>query len=135
MQSTEARAVMSIDKGFMELVQLHEREWGTELYPDRPSLAELLSAPIVAMWTSDAVRYPVSSERGKVRQVQVSEVNPSRRFMLSVHQRLEELDPLLLAMVVAGKAAPTANRKLVRLFIGQKPIKILGVRLLLEPFS
>ncbi|MBO9310294.1 MAG: hypothetical protein J7551_10995 [Chloroflexi bacterium] len=127
--------MMNIDKGFMELVQLHEREWGTELYPDRPSLAELLSAPIVAMWTSDAARYPVPAERSKVRQVQVSipEVNPAKRFMLSVHQSLEELDPLLLAMVVAGKAAPTANRKLLRLFIGQKPVKILGVRLLLEP--
>jgi len=124
---------MSMDKGFMELVQLHEREWGTELYPNRPSLAELLSAPIVAMWTSDAARYTTLSGRGVPRYT--PEVNPSSRFMLSVHQRLEELDPLLLAMVVAGKAGPTANRKLVRLFIGQKPIKILGVRLLLEPFA
>jgi len=87
------------------------------------------------MRVSDAARYPVSSERSKVRQVQVSEVNPSRRFMLSVHQRSEELDLPLLAMVVAGEATPAANRKLVRLFIGQEPIKILGVRLLLEPFA
>lgn len=124
---------MNLQKSFMELVQLHERQWGTELYPDRPSLAELLSAPIVAMWTSDATRYTTLSGRGTPRYT--PEVNTPSRFMLSVHQRLEELDPLLLAMVVAGKVAPSANRKLVRLFIDQKPIKILGVRLLLEPLA
>ncbi|MDL1921181.1 hypothetical protein FBQ95_01065 [Chloroflexi bacterium CFX3] len=122
---------LEIDKGFMELVQLHEREWGTEIYPNRPSLADLLNAPIVAMWTGDAPRPTSLSGRGGMGRLAVETTLP-RRFLLSVHQRLEELDPLLLSMVVAGKPSPTANRKLLRLFVGQKPIKVLGVRLLLD---
>lgn len=122
---------LAIDKGFMELVQLHEREWGTEIYPNRPSLADLLSAPIVAMWMGDAPRPTPLSGRGGIGRLAVETTLP-RRFLLSVHQRLEELDPLLLSMVVAGKPSPVANRKLLRLFVGQKPIKILGVRLLLD---
>ncbi len=122
---------LDIDKGFMELVQLHEREWGTELYPNRPSLADLLNAPIVAMWTGDAPRPAALSGRGGIGRLTVETTLP-QRFLLSVHQRLEELDPLLLSMVVAGKPSPATNRKLLRLFVGQKPIKVLGVRLLLD---
>ncbi|PJF37024.1 MAG: hypothetical protein CUN49_02420 [Candidatus Thermofonsia Clade 1 bacterium] len=124
---------IDIDKGFMELVQLHEREWGTEMYPHRPSLAELLNAPIVAMWASEVPRSIASSGRSVPRQL--SENRPYGRFMLSVHQRLEELDPILSALIVAGKTAPFPNRKLLRLFVQQKPVRILGVRLLLDPSS
>lgn len=37
----------------LEQIQEHEREWGTENYKDRPTLAEMLSAPVVAFWIED----------------------------------------------------------------------------------
>ncbi|MCS6873046.1 MAG: hypothetical protein NZ571_16505 [Anaerolineae bacterium] len=124
---------IDIDKGFMELVQLHEREWGTELYPDRPSLIDLLNAPIVAVWVGEPTRLAATSARSK--PYVPSSSTPQSRIMLSVHQRLEELDPLVLSLVVAGKNTLMPNRKLLYLFIQQKPVKILGVRLLLEPIT
>ncbi|MCS6872929.1 MAG: hypothetical protein NZ571_15900 [Anaerolineae bacterium] len=124
---------IDIDKGFMELVQLHEREWGTELYPNRPSLADLLNAPIVAVWVGEPTRSPTTSARSKLH---VSSSSATRsRIMLSVHRRLEELDPIILSLVLAGKNTPLANRKLLYLFVQQKPVKVLGVRLLLEPIT
>lgn len=121
------------EKGFMELVQIHEREWGTEMYPNRPSLADLLNAPIVAVWTGEPAYPSLTNMRTKPRQL--SDHQASQRFMLSVHRRLEELDPLILAMIVAGKPSSILNRKLLYLFVQKKLVKVLGVRLLLEPIS
>jgi hypothetical protein len=120
-------------KGFMELLQIHEREWGTEMYPNRPSLADLLNAPIVAVWTGEPVQPSAANMRTKPRHL--LDHQTSQRFMLSVHRRLEELDPLILAMIVASKPSSIHHRKLLYLFVQKKPVKILGVRLLLEPIS
>jgi len=57
---------------FIDLVQAHERTWGTQSYPDRPSLAELLSAPIVAWWKA------AKADDDKIRA--------------TVHNDLEDLD-------------------------------------------
>jgi hypothetical protein len=35
---------------FMTTVQLHERSWGMENYAGRPSLEEILDAPVVVFW-------------------------------------------------------------------------------------
>lgn len=32
----------------IELIEKHERQWGTEHYAGRPKLAEVLEAPVVA---------------------------------------------------------------------------------------
>ncbi len=117
------------EKSFVELVQLHEREWGTELYPSRPSLVDLLNAPIVVVWTAPQ---PLGAQQRAPRLRQPAESHTPSRFTLSVHRRLEELDPIILAMVVAGKAAAFSNRKLLYLFVEKHPVKVLGVRLLLE---
>ncbi len=113
---------VDFEKSFMELVQLHEREWGTEPYPQRPSLADLLNAPIVAVWTEPLAR-------------SVAQTRLPSRFTLSVHQRLEDLDLLALAVVVAGRPNPFGNRKLLYLFIEKRPVKIVGVRLLIEKIT
>jgi hypothetical protein len=35
---------------FLDLVELHERAWGREGYPNKPSLADIMSSPIVVFW-------------------------------------------------------------------------------------
>ncbi len=37
-------------KQFFERVQEHERDWGNDKYPGRPSLIEIMSSPVVVFW-------------------------------------------------------------------------------------
>ena len=98
---------------YMQLVESHERTWGTEPYPGRPSLSDLLHRPVVAFWSGD-------------------DKSSKARLTASVHDQIEELNDILLGLVVAGKIAPSSNRRLSRLFVQQKPVKIHGIRLVVS---
>ena len=60
---------------FMEYVQFHERIWGDETYANRPTLQQILDAPIVVFW---------------------QEIGPenvqNRRFHITLHEQLSELE-------------------------------------------
>jgi DNA-directed RNA polymerase subunit RPC12/RpoP len=81
---------------FLELVELHERKWGTAQYPGRPTLTDLMTSPIVAVWTVD------------------------KRFIFSAHAYQGELDDLVRD-VLTGKIDD--GRKLAQIFIGQQPAR------------
>lgn len=117
----------SFENAFMEIVQLHERSWGMDQYPGRPTLSDLLSSPIVIMWTGGNTR-PAASIGGK-RITEPQSAQP--RFMLSIHHKIEELNEVLLGMIVAGKVTPNSQRKISRIFVNKKPVKITGVRLMI----
>ncbi len=104
---------MSINSGYMELIQAHERSWGMDQYPGRPSLADLLSRPIVVFWSGD-------DKTGK------------GRFTISVHESADELNDIILNMILASKVTPSSTRRLSRIFVKQKPVKVTGVRLLIS---
>jgi hypothetical protein len=108
---------MSIDPAFMELVQLHERTWGLEQYPGRPTLAQLISVPVVVMWSTEA--------RSAAESV------PSK-FLLTAHQSVDELNELVLGMVVSSKVVPDSKRRIFKIFVRQKPIEIRGVQLIVS---
>ena len=95
----------------MELIQLHERAWGMDQYPGRPSLSDLLQRPIVVFWAGD-------DKAGK------------GRFTLSVHNEVEELNSIVLSMILSNKVTVSSNRKLSKIFVNQKLVNITGVRLL-----
>ena len=95
----------------MELVQSHERGWGTEQYAGRPTLSDLLSRPVVVFWTD-------TDKKGQ------------GRYIISVHEQLEELNSILLNMILASKVAPSSNRRLSRIFVKQKPVMVKGVKLI-----
>jgi hypothetical protein len=116
---------MSTDNNFMELVQLHERSWGMEQYPGRPSLSGLLSSPVVVMWTGES-----KSATSPSRRV-VEGQNTLPRFMFSVHRHVDELNEVLLNMVMSSKATPSTSRRLMKIFLNRKPIKVKGLRLLI----
>jgi hypothetical protein len=97
---------------FMELIQAHERSWGTDQYADRPSLADLLQRPIVVLWTGD-------DKSGKAR------------FTITVHNRIEEVNEIILTMILANKITPSVNRRLSRIFVKQKPAIIKGLNLII----
>lgn len=104
---------MDTNSHFTELVQAHERGWGTEQYPDRPSLADLLNRPVVVFWTGD-------DKTGK------------GRFTISVHNQVEELHTILLNMILASKQTPSSNRRLSRIFVKQKPVTVKEIKLVLS---
>jgi DNA-directed RNA polymerase subunit RPC12/RpoP len=80
---------------FLELVELHERKWGTLQYPGRPTLTDLMTSPIVAVWAID-----------------------DKRFIFSAHAYQGELDDLV-SNVLIGKIDD--GRKLAQIFVGQQP--------------
>jgi hypothetical protein len=102
---------------FIEFVQLHERQWGVEQYPGRPSLADLVQYPIVAMWLVNEKRSPAAKRATPVSAEQ-------ERFMLTAHRNYEELDELATNSLLSGSTGPTSNWKLVKVFVDQKPVKI-----------
>ncbi|MBX3066049.1 MAG: hypothetical protein KF726_23925 [Anaerolineae bacterium] len=102
---------------FMEVVQQHERDWGNEPYPHRPSLTELLAAPIVIMWVEMSA---------KARE------NAPSRFRLACYQSPEQIHEELYTALVLDKPTNVPNRKIARVFVKQQPVKIVGVRLLFE---
>jgi hypothetical protein len=97
---------------FMELVQSHERSWGMEQYPGRPSLSDLLHRPVVVFWSGD-------DKSGK------------SRYTISVHEAVDELDTVLLNMVLSSKVTASSARRLSRLYVKQKDVKIKGLHLVL----
>jgi hypothetical protein len=112
---------MNAEPAFMELVQLHERMWGMEPYPGRPSLSDLLQHPIVVMWTNDDKRTTEKLSAGT-----------PRRFVFTVYDKVEELNDVLLAMILASRVTATSNRKISRIFVKQKPANVTGIRLMVS---
>lgn len=92
---------------FVDLVQQHERAWGTHLYPNRPSLALLLGSPVVAWW----------------RSAKIDEV----RLMASVHTDLDELEKYVARLVIYSKLE-MPSRRLAMIYINQKRATIRAVR-------
>ena len=88
-----------IDKTFTELVQLHERKWGTTDYPGRPSLEQLLNNHIVAMWII------------------------GKRFIFSAHNEVQELNDLLFNLTT-GRTEDPLNRKLGKIFINRESVDL-----------
>lgn len=114
--------IMSIDPAFMELVQAHERTWGLEQYPGRPTLSQLLSAPVVVMWSQQA--------RTQAEQ-RNAEPLPSK-FLLTAHESVDELQEIILGMILANKVVADSKRRIFRIYVRQKLVEIRGVQLIVS---
>src|SRR5579859_7007414 len=89
---------------FMELVELHERKWGTTQYPGRPGLQALLSSPIVALWAYQ------------------------KRFIFSVHNAPHELNDIVDSLVRTNEVSLFRECSLAKIFVHQQPIEFhIGV--------
>jgi hypothetical protein len=97
----------------MELIQLHERTWGMDTYPGRPSLHDLLNRSVVVFWSGD-------DKAG------------NRRSIATVHDSVDDLNDVILAMILANKVTAHPNRRLQRIFVDQKPAEIVGLKLILS---
>jgi hypothetical protein len=87
---------MEIKYSYLELVEMHERKWGTQQYPGRPTLSKLMKAPYVALWTIKG------------------------RFIFTVHGTPYDLNELVYHVLV-GDIQEMPDRKLVTVYYEQTP--------------
>src|SRR5258708_17940823 len=100
----------SDQNAFLELVQLHERMWGTDQYMGRPSLNDLITMPIVLMW----VEVRPSQARNEKKAHTASKPADTQRtdgyFMFSVHRNVDEMGGTLMEAFFANKVTTMPHR-------------------------
>lgn len=99
---------------FMGLVELHERNWGTETYPDKPRLSDILDAPVVAFWRS--------AERNEARH------------LVTLHDDLDQLNAYFEDMFL-NQSTRKMDRRLDRIYFKRERINVKGLRLLFEKYQ
>lgn len=100
---------MTDQKTLLDYVQEHERSWGTESYLKRPSLQEILEAPVVAFWN----------------------VPKHGRLIVTLHDDVHEIENYLTKQLFRSEA-PESKQRLSRIFRGGKRIRIKNVRIEFE---
>lgn len=96
--------------GFMDWVQLHERAWGSRVYPGRPSLEQILSAPVVTFWQG------VKESKDPI-------------YTVRLHEDLRDVEKYLTRLLLrSGVEAP--KERLVRIYADKKRMTIRAVRVL-----
>lgn len=103
---------------YIGIVEIHEREWGTEVYPNRPTLSQLLHNRIVCMWSD------TEPQKGK-----------PMRFFLSCYNEFAALHDDVASMIVSGKVSANPNRKLARVFVDQAEVDIVSIKIELKAKS
>lgn len=121
---------MNNNPAFLEIVQLHERMWGDEQYAGRPSLAQLLNAHIVALWSGKG-ELTVDPRQSRVSRIAAG--GKDSYFLLTCYSSPEELNNALADLLLLRKVTPFAMRKLSKLYIDQKEVEVVGVKLLVKP--
>ncbi|MBL8157114.1 MAG: hypothetical protein JNM70_23275 [Anaerolineae bacterium] len=95
---------------FMGHVQLHERAWGLDKYPDRPTLDDILKARIVAFWRAK------TSDAG---------------YRITLHESGDAIVDYINTLLFKTPVHPP-DRRLVKLFVEKEEVRIKGVKLILE---
>lgn len=105
---------MGPGESFMSYVQLHERAWGMDSYPNRPKLEDILQAKYVAFWASTTRNDP--------------------GYRITLHEDGAEINRYLTELVLHSKTR-IPDRRLARLFIEKKQYRIKGVKVMVEPIE
>jgi hypothetical protein len=108
---------------FLEIVQLHERSWGAETYPSRPSLANLMGAVIVVMWVAPQA----ANFTGRPRQ----DAGLSR-FTLECFDTPEALYEVLFNTLFLGRPTVHVGHRISKVYLNGSELEITGLRLLGE---
>lgn len=92
-------------------IQLHERAWGTENYPNRPDLADILAANVVVFWQAGST---------------------DERWTITLHDSLKDVEHYLTRLFMRVQAeAP--NKRVARIFEKGQRIIIAGVTVHFQP--
>lgn len=106
---------------FLEVIQEHERKWGTEQYPNRSTLAALLSAPIVIGWVEPLIsKFPTAA----------SAVSAPARMQLKAYQDADQVNAELYNMLMLSSKVAVPFRKIAQVYVKQQPVTVEGLRLI-----
>lgn len=100
--------MMAKPDDFLKRLETHERVWGNETYRARPSLSEVMNAPVVVFWRSLDKR--------------------DDRSTITLHTGLEEIENYLFKLLFRTGVNPP-KRTISRIFHDKKPIRIKAVRI------
>ncbi len=108
-------------QSLIDFAQEHERAWSNEQYLNRPTLADILNAPVVVFWK------PIIDPNDNPRQKNPTPI----RETVTIHQNLGEIEQFITRMVFRLGVNPP-DKQLVRVFRNGKRVKIKGVRIIFE---
>ena len=94
---------------FLDFVQAHEREWGKDTYPGKPSLAQMLSSPVVAFWKP-------TNEKDKTRMT------------ASLYADMKGVEDHFLKLLMRSQIE-LPKQRIAHVFCNQKSMRIKGVRI------
>lgn len=98
-------------KQFLELVEFHQKAWGTDTYKGKPNLQQLMEAQIVAFW------YPANGD--------------DLHLTATIHRNMSEINDYLLALIMHTKTRQPVLR-LAKVFERQLPKKVKEVKIIWE---
>jgi hypothetical protein len=96
---------------FMTTVQLHERSWGMENYAGRPSLEEILEAPVVVFW--------------KQREVDNNQNKP--KWKVTLYKDMQEMESYFVSMLFRMQVE-VPDQVPARIFRNRQRMVIEGVK-------
>ena len=99
-----------IPVSFMDYVQHHERVWGIEQYPNRPTLSQILEAPVVVFWQK------IGPENLQ-----------NRRFTVRLHDNLDAIEAHYTSIIFA-KTVLAPTEQIHRIFQKGKRLKIMSAQ-------
>jgi hypothetical protein len=97
----------------MDLVQSHERAWGNTTYTNRPDLASILQALVVVFWKS------------------TNPEDENKPPTITLHNDLDELENHF-SRIIFRSSAGYPDEIVLRIFEGQKWVRVRGVKVLFE---
>ncbi len=102
----------NINPTFMKAVEEHERNWGNKTYAKRPSLMDIMSAPVVVFWESPDGKDPET---------------------ITLHQSLAEIEKYFVRLLVArSKETIASSKRVSQVFQNQEKMVIKGVKILFK---
>jgi hypothetical protein len=105
---------------FLGYVELHERMWGMETYPGRPTLEEILSAPVLALW------YPPDEE-----EAAKTDFFKQERFTLTLHEDLQAIESYINRLIFR-LSVKMPRQRLAKVFTSGKEVKMKSVSIVFE---
>ncbi len=104
------------EKQFLDYVQEHERTWGNDIYPGKPTLQDFLQAGAVVFWQA------VGADKN---------IKEAPRYTASIHKELSELEDYFAKLLFRAQVEPPKNR-VVQIFANGKPVRIKAVKVEFE---
>lgn len=98
---------------FLDWVQLHERVWGTEIYPGKPSLEQIMDAPVVTFWRPMHKR------------------DKNLRYKIRLHTSLKDVERYYTKLMFrSGIEQP--KETIARIYVEQERYTVQAVRILFK---